>query len=48
MEFENQRIRNRKENPKDDYPFHCDICNKGFMAYESLKSHCNSKNHWGK
>ena len=34
----------RKEH-KDDYPFYCYICKKGFLSEGAINNHCKSKNH---
>ena len=35
-------VKHFKENHSSDFPFYCDVCKKGFFAYNSLESHCNN------
>ena len=31
---------------KGDFPFYCDICNRGFWSYMSIEDHSRAKGHY--
>ena len=50
--LDNQKFYNEKEyvehflkSHKNDFPFYCDICNRGFWSYLSIESHSRAKGH---
>ena len=42
---EKQYINHFKQYHKNDYPYYCYDCNRGFSCYDAIWQHCRAKNH---
>ena len=45
FESEKEYIEHFNNYHKNDFPFYCDICNKGFFSYKSINDHYIMKGH---